>query len=268
MATPPRGEQPGPDPTSASAGVQSVDRAAQVLEILARRGGAGVSEIAADLGVHKSTAFRLLSALEEHDLVAQARHRGNYELGFGILRLASAVPGRMDLVRQGRPVCEELARTMAETVNLAVLRSHYAVNLDQVRGPAAVSAQNWVGQLTPLHATSSGKIILANQPAERRDQLLAESGLKRYTPRTVTSRAVLEQQFAEALERGWAATLEEYEVGLNAMAAPIRDPAGDVVGAVSVSGPAYRLGEERMAALAPALVEGGARISSRLGYLG
>jgi DNA-binding IclR family transcriptional regulator len=120
------------DGSAATAGVQSVGRAVQILEILAQRGGAGVSEIAAELGVHKSTAFRLLSALEEHQLVGQPTHRGKYQLGFGILRLASAVPGRLDLVRQGRVVCEGLARTMGETVNLAVLRSHYAVNLDHV----------------------------------------------------------------------------------------------------------------------------------------
>ena len=152
------------------AGVQSVNRAAQILELLARRGGAGVSEIADELAVHKSTAFRLLAALEEHGLVGQTSHRGKYHLGFGILRLATAVPGRLDLVREGRPICEELAASLAETVNLAVLRSHYAVNLDQVRGPAAVSAHNWVGQLTPLHATSSGKILLAFQSAEHRTQ--------------------------------------------------------------------------------------------------
>ena len=133
------------------AGVQSVDRAAHILEILARRGTAGVSEVALDIGVHKSTAFRLLSALEERGLVEQTRDRGKYRLGLGILRLASTVPGRLDLVGQGRPVCEQLAAEFGETVNLAVLRSHHAVNLDQSRGSAAIAAHNWVGQLTPLH---------------------------------------------------------------------------------------------------------------------
>jgi DNA-binding IclR family transcriptional regulator len=260
---------PSGDRAAASAaGVQSVGRAVQILEILARRGGAGVSEIAVDLGVHKSTVFRLLSALEEHGLVGQAVHRGKYQLGFGILRLASAVPGRLDLVRQGRPVCEDLAHSMAETVNLAVLRSHYAVNLDQVRGPAAVSAHNWVGQLTALHATSSGKILIAFLAPEEQSRLLDESGLKSYTPSTITSREELSRQLGQAREDGWAHTLGEYEVGLNAMAAPIRDHAGEIVGAVSVSAPAYRMDLDRMTALSAELVEGANRISNRLGYLG
>jgi DNA-binding IclR family transcriptional regulator len=267
MATPADGQPASPGPRPTAAGVQSVSRAAQILEILAQRGGAGVSEIAEDLGVHKSTAFRLLSALEEYGLVGQAAHRGKYQLGFGILRLASAVPGRLDLVREGRPICQELAASLAETVNLAVLRSHYAVNLDQVRGPAAVSAHNWVGQLTPLHATSSGKILLAYLPAEQRRTLLDEAGLARYTPHTVTSREELNDQLAAAKSDGWAHTIEEFEIGLNAMAAPVRDHSGAVIGSVSVSGPAYRLDSRRMRDSAGELMAGAARISDRLGHL-
>src|SRR6476646_7313009 len=98
-------------------GVQSVDRAISVLEILARSGGAGVSEVAADIGVHKSTAFRLLGALEARGLVEQNQDRGKSQLGSGVLRLASAIPGRLDLVRQGRPILDELAAEFDETVH-------------------------------------------------------------------------------------------------------------------------------------------------------
>src|SRR5688500_20147820 len=84
--------------SEAPCGVQSVDRAVSVLEILAREGSAGVSDVAAEIGVHKSTAFRLLAALEERDLVEQNTERGKYQLGFGVLRLASAIPARLDMV--------------------------------------------------------------------------------------------------------------------------------------------------------------------------
>src|SRR3979490_2370069 len=89
-------------------GGQSVDRAVSVLEILAHRGEAGVSEVAADIGVHKSTAFRLLGALEERELVEQTQERGKYRLGFGILRLASAVAGQLDVTQQERAVWQQL----------------------------------------------------------------------------------------------------------------------------------------------------------------
>ncbi|MGW7820526.1 IclR family transcriptional regulator [Streptomyces puniciscabiei] len=252
----------------AVSGVQSVDRAVSVLEILAQRGEAGVSEVAAEIDVHKSTAFRLLGALEARGLVEQAAERGKYRLGFEIVRLAGAVTGRLDLTQQGREVCERLSEEIGETVNIAVLREHYAVNLHQVRGPGAVGTHNWVGQLTPVHATSSGKILLAHLPAAQRAQVLATSGLHRLTPHTLTSRTELEKNLTEARERGYAVTLEELEPGLHAMAAPIRSHHGEVVAALSASGPAYRFTAERMHELAPLLLKGAEETSHRMGYAG
>ncbi|MGW0706106.1 IclR family transcriptional regulator [Streptomyces sp. NPDC002643] len=254
--------------TPAVNGVQSVDRAVSVLEILARRGEAGVSEVAAEIDVHKSTAFRLLGALEARGLVEQTAERGKYRLGFGLVRLAGAVTGRLDITQQGRQVCERLSEKIGETVNIAVLQEHYAVNLHQVRGPGAVGTHNWVGQLTPLHATSSGKILLAHLPERERADVLAASGLERWTPHTLTAGTELDDALAEVRERGYAVTLEELELGLHAVAAPIRSREGEVIAALSASGPAYRFTEERIHALAPALIEGAEEISRRMGHLG
>ncbi|MBC9726489.1 IclR family transcriptional regulator [Streptomyces sp. TRM68367] len=254
--------------TVPTGGVKSVDRAITVLEILARRGEAGVSEVAAEINVHKSTAFRLLGALEVRGLVEQAGERGKYRLGFGLVRLAGAVTGRIDITQQSRPVCEELAEEIGETVNIAVLQEHYAVNLYQVRGPGAVAAQNWVGQLTPLYATSSGKILLAYLAAKERAALLAATGLKKVTAHTVTAKTKLEKNLVAVRESGYAWALEELELGLHAMAAPVRNRDGDVVAALSASGPAYRLTEDRMHELAPVLVKGADEISHRMGCLG
>ena len=249
-------------------GVQSVDRAISVLEILAQRGEAGVSEVAAEIDVHKSTAFRLLGALEARGLVEQAGERGKYRLGFGIVRLAGAVTGRIDITQQGRPICERLAEELGETVNIAVMQEHYAINLYQVRGPGAITAHNWVGQLTPLHATSSGKILLAHLPTKERAAVLAGADMKKVTPRTITAKAKLEKNLAEARERSYSITLEELEIGLHAMAAPVRNRDGDVIAALSASGPGYRLTEERMHELSPILLKGAEEISHRMGYLG
>ncbi|MGW2856533.1 IclR family transcriptional regulator, partial [Streptomyces sp. NPDC001215] len=128
--------------------------------------------------------------------------------------------------------------------------------------------RNWVGQLTPVHATSSGKILLAHLPAKERARVLAASGLRKLTPHTLTARTKLEKNLAEARERGYAVTLEELEIGLHAMAAPIRSRDGEVIAAISASGPAYRFTEERIHELAPALVKGAQEISHRMGYPG
>ncbi|MFB9321845.1 IclR family transcriptional regulator [Cryptosporangium minutisporangium] len=251
-----------------SGGVQSVDRAITVLEILARRGDAGVSEVAAELSVHKSTAFRLLETLEDRGMVEQTADRGKYRLGFGVVRLAGAVSARLDVVAQGRQACERLAAEVGETVNLAVLREHYAVNVDQVRGRATVTTHNWVGQLTPLHATSSGKVLLAALPAAGRRAAYTAGGLPAYTPATPASAAALEDQLADVRERGYAVTVEEYEVGLNAVAAPVRGADGAVLAAISVSGPAYRCPVDRLHEIAPTVVVAGDEISRRLGWFG
>lgn len=253
---------------SGNGGVQSVDRALYVLELLARRGEAGVTELASDIGVHKSTVSRLLAALEDRELVEQAFERGKYRLGFGILRLANAVSGRLDVTRQGREICERLALEVGETVNIAVLRSEYAVNVDQARGPAAVSTHNWVGELTPLHATSSGKVLLAFMSADARRNLLAEAGLRRFTEHTITSVERLEAQLQDVSRTGYVVSLEELEHGLNAVAAPIRDHLGGVIAALSVSGPAYRLTDERVQEIAPTVVSAADDVSRRMGYRG
>lgn len=251
----------------ASGGVQSVDRAVSVLEILARDGSAGVSDVAAEIGVHKSTAFRLLAALEERDLVEQNTERGKYQLGFGVLRLASAIPARLDMVRQAQPVLDDLAQRLDETINLAVVREHYSVHVQQALGSAAVASQNWVGQLTPLHATSSGKILLAYMTEDRLSDVLDTAGLKSYTEHTLTSRKALLEQLARAREEGFATAFEELETGLNAAAVPVRDHTGAVVGALSASGPAYRFDKARIEAVAGDLKAAGDRISQRLGWL-
>jgi DNA-binding IclR family transcriptional regulator len=253
---------------SGSGGVQSVDRALYALELLARHGEAGVTDLAAEIGVHKSTAFRLLCALEERELVEQAHERGKYRLGFGILRLASAVSGRLDVTQQGREICERLAGEVGETVNIAVLRSHYAVNVDQARGPSAVGTHNWVGELTPLHATSSGKVLLAFMSPQARRELLESAGLTRFTERTITSIDDLDRQLASVARDGYVVSFEELEHGLNAVAAPIRDHSGTVVAALSVSGPGYRLTEERALEFAPAVASAADAVGHRMGYQG
>jgi DNA-binding IclR family transcriptional regulator len=246
-------------------GVQSVDRAISVLEILARRGEAGVSEVASEIEVHKSTAFRLLGALEGRGLVEQAGERGKYRLGFGLIPLAGAVSGRLDVARQGRPVCERLAGELGETMNVAVLEEHYAVNVDQAHGPSNIATHNWIGKLTPLHCTSSGKVLLAALDPMERKALLAAADTPQLTPNTLTDAALI-AALDQIAEDGYALAVEEYEIGLNAAAAPIRDRKGAVVAALSVSGPSYRLERDALEALVPAVIAGADEISWRMGH--
>ncbi|MGV9277134.1 IclR family transcriptional regulator [Streptomyces griseosporeus] len=260
-----RAARQGGSGRGAVSAVQSVDRAVSVLEILARHGEAGVTEIAEQLGVHKSTAFRLLGVLENRGLVAQAKDRGKYYLGAGILRLAGAAAVRLDISQEGVQVCRELADELGETVNIAVLDDDAAVNIMQARGTASVTAQNWLGRRTPLHATSSGKVLLAHLPPTLREGLLARP-LHRFTERTVTGAAVLRGELETVVERGYGVTVEELELGLAAVAAPVRAHDGEVIAAISVSGPVYRLNAERLPEVTERTVATGAELSRRMGY--
>jgi DNA-binding IclR family transcriptional regulator len=245
--------------------VQSVDRALTILEILAAKGEAGVTEVAAELGVHKSTAFRLVAALENKGLVEQLADRGKYRLGFGIVRLAGAATAQLDLAQEGRRTCEELAADLGETVNIAIMDGDRAVNISQVRGPAAISSHNWVGRGTPLHATSSGKVLLAFAPESVRKDALSRD-LQRFTSATIVDPDVLQRELDTTAERGWGSTVEEYEVGLSAVAAPVRDSDGDVVAAVSVAGPSFRMPVAGLEDMARRILAGADDLSRRLGF--
>jgi DNA-binding IclR family transcriptional regulator len=259
-------EGPTAGTQGSAAPVQSVDRALTVLEILAKRGVAGVTEIAAELGVHKSTASRLVAVLERRGFVEQPADRGKYRLGFGIVRLAGALTVQRDLAHESRKACEALAADVGETVNVAILDGDRVINISEVRGPAAIALHNWVGQSTPPHATSSGKVLLAFTPGVDVRSLVGDR-LPQYTDRTLDTAAALERELGRVREQGWAATAEEYEVGLNALAAPVRDHEGAVVAAVSVSGPSYRLTEESFPEVSARLLDAAADFSRRLGHL-
>jgi len=245
-------------------GVQSVDRALRILEILARSGESGVTEIATALEVHKSTAFRLVATLEQHGLVEQVEGRGKYRLGVGLLRLAGATTARLDVVREARPLCKQLAAATGETVNLATLSGNSALYLDQVAGPSALQPHNWVGQHIPLHATSNGKVLMAWMPDADLRELLGR--LPAYTKLTITSKSKLRKELEHVRECGYAVAVDELEIGLTAIAAPVRNAHGDVICSMSLSGPTFRLPPERVAEVVPLMVEAAEELSHRLGW--
>jgi DNA-binding IclR family transcriptional regulator len=244
--------------------VQSVDRAVTILELLAVHGTAGVTQLARELDVHKSTASRLVSALERRRLVEQVETGGHYRLGPGIIRLAGATNARLDLVQEARPVCRRLAAATGETVNLAVLSGGAALYVDQVAGASNLSAYNWVGQHVPIHATSNGKVLISELDDAELERVVGE--LVPYTPSTVTTMTTLRRHLATVREQGWAVATDELDVGLTAVAVPVRDAHGDVAASISVSGPSFRFGSERIAEVVPLLRSASAEIADRLAH--
>jgi DNA-binding IclR family transcriptional regulator len=247
--------------------IRSVDRAVAILDLLALDGWRAGAEVARELGVHRSTALRLLGTLERHALVERDPRTAKYRLGRRLPQLARVVTGELDLRHVARPVCEALAASSGETVTLDVLDGDEIVPIEQSTGSTAFVSVNWLGRRTPVHCTASGKVILAFAADSIRQRLLARP-LVPLTPRSITDVAELEKQLVVARVDGFARTFEELEVGLDAIAAPVFSTDGDVVAAIDVSGPAQRL----QAGGGPDLVgltrEAASDLSRRLGYRG
>jgi DNA-binding IclR family transcriptional regulator len=247
--------------------IRSVDRAVAILDMLAQDGWRTGAEVARQLGVHRSTALRLLGTLERHALVERDPTTAKYRLGSRLPQLASVVTGERDLRVVARPVCERLAGALGETVTLDVLDADEIVPIEQATGSTSVVSVNWLGRRTPIHCTASGKVILAFAPDPLRQRLLARP-LERRTSRTIVDKAELEAQLAQARETGYARTFEELEEGLDAIAAPVHSAEGEVVAAVDVSGPAHRLRSGSRPELVTLTLDAAADLSRRLGYRG
>ncbi len=247
--------------------VQSVDRAVRILEMLAREGELTVGHVAAELEVHSSTASRLIDTLVVHELLERAdRSSGTVRLAAGLLRLAGATASQLDLSTEAQPVCDALAAEVGETTNVAILSGDVAINVCQARGTRSVGMRNWVGQHTVLHATSSGKVLLAYLESHQRRRLLRPP-LQRFTDATPCSAQELRPELATVRKQGWAQSVEEFEEGMNAVAAPVRGHDGAVIAALSAAGPAYRLSPERLPEVATTVMAAAHEVSTKMGYL-
>ena len=223
-----------------------------------------MGELADSLLVLPSRVTRQVRRLETHGLVEQTEDRGKYRLGVGLLRLAGATTARLDVVQEARPVCRKLAADTGETVNIAVLADRAALYLDQVAGSSALQPHNWVGQHIPLHATANGKVLMSGLGADELDDLLGS--LQAYTDMTITKKGQLRAEVDGVRRDGYAVAVDELEVGLTAVAAPIRNAHGDVIASMSVSGPTFRLHDEAVASATELLVEAATEVSHRLGW--
>ena len=194
----------------------------------------GVADIARALGVHKSTASRLAAALERAGFLARAGRR--YRLGVEVIRLGTVALRSFDLVATMQPGMEKVSQQTGETVNLAVPDGTDVLNVAEVPSTYILSCSGgWVGRRTRPHAVANGKVLLAY------GALPLPGTLERYTPRTITTPAELATELDQVRKDGYATAVAELEEGLVAVAAPVFDPAGTCVAALSVSGPEFRM---------------------------
>lgn len=243
-------------------GTQAIDRAASLLvRVIEADAPQTFSRLLAESGLPKSTASRLLSALERHGLLRRDT-RGAFVPGPVLTRYAGRA-GIADLVTAVQPTLERLGEKTGETVNLAVLSGGEVEQVAQVDSRYLLGATNWVGLRVPLHCSALGKVFVAYGAAE-----LPRGPLERRTQHTITDRARLAAQFAEIRRTGYGVAVEELEPGLIAVAAPVRGRGGQVIAALSVSGPSIRITPDRIAEIGELLVSESEAFSASLGVTG
>jgi DNA-binding IclR family transcriptional regulator len=242
--------------------VQSIERAFAVLGALAD-GPRGVTDIADSVGLPKSTVARLLASLGREGAVEQVPGDTRYRLGSGLATLAAAVVPARSLVAIGHPILVELASAAGEAAGLSVPDGASAHYVDQVDTSHQVQVRDWTGTRVPMHAVSSGQVLLAHMSATALERYLALPRVA-FTARTLTDSSALSERIRRVQLDGYAWVHEEFAEGLDSVAAPVTDDAGDVVAAIHVHGPSYRFpsaGDERVTEL---VVGAARRMSERL----
>lgn len=240
-------------------GAQAALRALRLLKLFTiERPEMSLAEISKASGLNKTTTHRLLRALQSESLIDRNPATSSYSLGAGLMALGVQALASSDLRRRVRPVLRALSRETGESATLEIPFEDTMLILDEVSGTHVLGAAGNIGTRWPLHATSTGKALMA----------FDEIGLERLreplrpvTRRTLTTRAAFQPQIAEIRRRGYAISVDELEEGFAAVATIIRGALGEVQGALSIGGPTQRLTASRRAELGKTLCRAAARLS-------
>jgi DNA-binding IclR family transcriptional regulator len=246
--------------------MQTVERALRVLERVASfPRPASLTEVANAAGLHPSTTYRLLGTLVQTGYVTRDGRTGLYRLGLKLLRISHALEDQMDIRAIALPVMERIVAHEDETVSLVIRTGATAVVIERVQCARQIRSVTPVGSGGPLHCTAAGKVLLAWLRAAEIQALMIEAPPVRYTARTITETKALMNELAKVRAQGIALDRGERADDLIGIAGPVRNARGRVIAALSLSGPAQRLGPDRRAALAALVREGAAEVSVSLG---
>jgi DNA-binding IclR family transcriptional regulator len=240
----------------------AAERTARILALVLERSPRTLTELAEGAEITAVDAAPIVSALESHGLVAWDSQHSGLRPGVAALRFARSGVGREDIVELARDSMRRLADESGETINLFVVTpSGGAEAVAQIDGRHLLGATNWIGRELPLHCTASGKVFMAFGAAE-----VPGGALERRTEHTVVEPDRLARELEAVRDQGYASIVDELEDGLSAVAAPLREAGGAVVGALTVSGASLRLAPHRLRLLGRVTLEQSLMVSRRLGY--
>ncbi len=247
--------------------IQSLQRGLAILEIVAKNGhGLTMAEVSREIGLHPSTTFHLLRTLTTLGYLGQDETTKRYHIGSKILHLAVSAWTESQLLKIAAPLIAEMARETGETSHLAILERGEVIVISKIDGSSPVQLTDRVGYPRPAHCTAIGKVLLAHLPDAERGTFLQTSQLRPLTAKTITAAPILEQELERVRRQGYAFDDEEFAQGIRCLAAPVRNFTGEVVAAIGISGPVWRVSLDRVAELTGVVKLMGLRLSQQLGH--
>lgn len=253
-------------PDSGSRRVQAVDRALDILDCMGAAGRPlGVSDIARRTGHSKATVHHVLSTLASRRYVMQDPYTSAYRLGWVLYELGTSVVRDVEFTRAARPFLDSLAHETGESILLGILDNDAVLYLDRGESPSGLRMVANAGRRGPLHATASGKVLLAFAPDAQLVERILSKPLQKLTRSTITDPDALRRQLATVRTRGYAVCRQEREIGLCSIAVPLRNYTGTVVGSLALASPAQRLNKISLAGYLKALQAAAHQIEVHIG---
>ena len=247
--------------------VQSVDRVLDIIEVLStEHEGIGVTAIANRVSLHKSTTHRLLTTLTNRGYVAKSAD-GNYKIGLKLIEAVSCYINSLELQTEARPYLVDITGELGLTSHLGVLDKDMVVYIEKMDVVSSVRMYSQIGLRMHAYCSSLGKCLLSNYSKEELDGIMKDCSFIRFTKNTIGSIGELHKEVAKVRKQGWAMDNEEYEIGHRCIGAPIYDYKGDIIAAISASGPKNLLKDDRIESVAAYVKKAATELSRSMGYV-
>ncbi len=254
------------DTPKRSYNITALQRGLRLLQLFSESPhGLTAKQVAGQSRLPVSTVHRFLANLEGAGFL-NCSGDGVYHLGIACFAIGQAALGQLDIRRVSLPYLQELNRQTRETIHLTVRHGLSAVYVEKLDSPEQLRIYSRIGAAVPLYCTAVGKVMLAHMPDDERERVLPQLGLKRLTPNTVGNLQELDAELYRVRKNGYACDLEEHELHIRCVAAPIWDHAGSVNASLSITAPVVRMAVTRLRQLAPLIQTAGLQISRELGY--
>lgn len=247
--------------------INSIIRACNILRCLSKdKCHFKISEVARLLQLDRSATYRILLSLEKCGFVGKDKKTAEYSLGMAAFEIGNTYLRRMDFIQISKPIMTDLALEVQETVHLAILSDTEIVYVDKVDSPRTLGVMSKIGQRAPVYCTALGKTLLAHQPKDELLRIIKEIKLKPFTKNTITSKRRLVEELKVIREKGYALDQREYEEDVECIGGSIRNHLGDVIAALSISGPQKKINTPKEKQYIDQVMKATSLISSNMGY--